>query len=88
MRIEKNGPTTPVTVGQAFTFTVRANFDQAGPFTAAKIVDDLPVGLLPGATAATWTARNNNQQLSGSKQLQQQQQKQQQQIRMLLQRCS
>lgn len=58
IKLTKTGPTTPVTHGQAFNFELRATFEAAGPFTAASIVDDLPVGLLPGAANATWTANN------------------------------
>ncbi|KAF6262366.1 hypothetical protein COO60DRAFT_1636040 [Scenedesmus sp. NREL 46B-D3] len=57
INIVKSGPTTPVAVGQAFVFTIAARFDAVGPFTAARIADDLPAGLLPNGTA-TWTARN------------------------------
>lgn len=59
MNIIKSGPTDPVIVGQALTFIIRATFDARGPFTSAKIVDDLPVGLLPASTKATWVASNN-----------------------------
>ncbi|WIA38754.1 hypothetical protein OEZ86_002047 [Tetradesmus obliquus] len=57
MNIIKSGPTTPVAVGQPFVFTIAATFDAAGPFTAARIVDDLPAGLLPNGNA-TWVAQN------------------------------
>jgi hypothetical protein len=57
MNIIKSGPTTPVAVGQPFVFTIAARFDATGPFTGAKIVDDLPVGLLPNGTA-TWVGQN------------------------------
>jgi hypothetical protein len=67
-RIQKDGPLIPVSVGQAFEFTIRVEFDQAGPFTAARIVDNLPEGLLLGSGPATWTGVNAGRDLNGSKQ--------------------
>lgn len=67
LRIDKTGPLTAVSPGQAFTFTIRVDFDQVGPFTAVRIVDDLPAGLLTSLTAATWTATKSGSQLTGSK---------------------
>jgi hypothetical protein len=67
MNIIKSGPTTPIAIGQPFVFTIAASFDAPGPFTAARIVDDLPTGLLPNGTA-TWVGRNAaaGRQLTGS----------------------
>jgi hypothetical protein len=66
-RIQKDGPLIPVSVGQAFEFTIRVDFDQ-GPITAARIVDNLPNGLLPGTGAATWTGVNAGRNVNGGKQ--------------------
>lgn len=59
MNIIKSGPTEPLGVGEPLTFTIRATFDARGPFTNAVIVDDLPPGLLPGTTPATWIGSNS-----------------------------
>jgi hypothetical protein len=51
--ISKTGPEL-VKAGQAFNFEILVVVQ--GPSTGLIITDDLPVGLTPGNTAATWTA--------------------------------
>jgi hypothetical protein len=46
-----------VKAGQAFNFDILVVVK--GPTTGLVITDDLPVGLAPGSTAATWTASSS-----------------------------
>jgi uncharacterized repeat protein (TIGR01451 family) len=52
--VDKTGPSSLVKPGDAFSYTIAVKF--TGATTGVTITDDLPVGLVPGSTAATWTA--------------------------------
>jgi hypothetical protein len=55
--VDKTGPSDLVKPGDAFSYNIAVKFTEAT--TGVTITDDLPVGLLPGSTAATWTATSS-----------------------------
>jgi hypothetical protein len=55
--VDKTGPSSLVKPGDAFSYNIAVKFTEVT--TGVTITDYLPVGLIPGSTAATWTATSS-----------------------------